>query len=96
MCRTISKYFLTVLLLSVLTNTVIAQKFSASIERTTVGQNDRFQVDFTFEGGDVNSVSNFRQPNFAGFRVLSGPNQSSSMQIINGRASGSISLSYIL
>ncbi|OGU67429.1 MAG: hypothetical protein A2X62_15230, partial [Stygiobacter sp. GWC2_38_9] len=73
-----------------------AQKFSASIERTTVGQNDRFQVDFTFEGGDVNSVSNFRQPNFAGFRVLSGPNQSSSMQIINGRASGSISLSYIL
>ncbi|RJQ58264.1 MAG: protein BatD [Stygiobacter sp.] len=73
-----------------------AQKFSASIERTTVGQNDRFQVDFTFEGGDVNSVSNFRQPNFAGFRVLSGPNQSSSMQIINGKVSGSLSLSYIL
>ena len=96
MCRTISKYFLAVLLLSVLTDTVLAQKFSASIERTTVGQNDRFQVDFTFEGGDVNSVSNFRQPNFAGFRVLSGPNQSSSVQIINGRSSGSISLSYIL
>ena len=96
MCRTISKYFLTVFLLSILVNTVLAQKFSASIERTTVGQYDRFQVDFTFDGGDVNSVSNFRPPTFAGFRVLSGPNQSSSMQIINGKVSGSIGFSYIL
>lgn len=96
MLKTILKYSLLTLVFVVYANTLLAQKFSASIERTTVGQNDRFQVDFTFEGGDVNSVSNFRQPTFAGFRVLSGPNQSSSMQIINGKASGSISLSYIL
>jgi hypothetical protein len=73
-----------------------AQKFSVSAERTTVGQSDRFQVEFTFEGGDVNGVSNFRPPRFDGFRVLSGPNQSSSMSIINGKVSGSLSLSYIL
>ncbi|MDP2039134.1 MAG: BatD family protein [Ignavibacteria bacterium] len=93
-----TKYFfiLSVFLFSAVIQNSYAQKFSSSIERTTVGLNDRFQVDFTFEGGDVNGVSNFRQPNFAGFRVLSGPNQSSSMQIINGKASGSISLSYIL
>lgn len=77
-------------------NNVFAQKFSASIERTTIGLNERFQVDFNFEGGDINSVSNFRPPTFSGFRVLSGPNQSSSMQIINGKVSGSLGLSYIL
>lgn len=93
-----AKYFflLSMFFFSAVIQNSYAQKFSASIERTTVGLNDRFQVDFNFEGGDINNISNFRPPNFAGFRVLSGPNQSSSMQIINGRVSGSIGFSYIL
>ncbi|MEW6653812.1 MAG: BatD family protein [Bacteroidota bacterium] len=93
--KTLSKYIVIVFIL-VCANTLLAQKFSASIERTTIGLNDRFQVDFNFEGGDINNVSNFRPPTFSGFRVLSGPNQSSSMQIINGKASGSLGFSYIL
>jgi len=95
MMKTLQKYIVIALLFTS-TNITIAQKFSASVERTTIGLNDRFQVDFNFEGGDVNSISNFKPPTFAGFRVLSGPNQSSSMQIINGKVSGSLSLSYIL
>jgi hypothetical protein len=73
-----------------------AQEFSASADKTTVQQGERFQVSFTFTGGDVNSVRDFRQPTFAGFAVLSGPNQSSSIQIINGQLSATLTYSYIL
>ncbi len=79
-----------------LSSSAYAQKFSATVDKTTVGQYDQFQVYFTFDGGDVNGLSNFRPPSFGGFRILSGPNQSSSMQIINGKVSGSITYSYIL
>ncbi len=89
----IKLFFLTLMFLA---GTCFAQKFNVSADRTIVGQGDRFQVDFTFEGGDVNGITNFRPPRFDGFRILSGPNQSSSMSIINGKVSGSLSLSYIL
>ncbi len=75
---------------------VMAQSFSASVDNTTVGLNDRFQVTFTFEGTDVNSLSGFNAPDFAGFMVLSGPNQSTSMQSINGAVSASLSYSFYL
>lgn len=87
---------LLILVLLLFAGTNFAQKFNVSADRTIVGQGDRFQVDFTFEGGDVNGISNFRPPRFDGFRILSGPNQSSSMSIVNGKVSGSLSLSYIL
>ena len=75
---------------------VCAQKFSATVDKTIVGQYDRFQAYLTFDGADVNGLSNFRPPAFNGLKVLSGPNQSTSMQIINGKVSGSITYSYIL
>ncbi len=73
-----------------------AQSFSASVDNTSVSLNDRFQVTFTFEGTDVNNLSGFNAPDFAGFMVLSGPNQSTSMQIINGSVSASLSYSFYL
>jgi hypothetical protein len=75
---------------------ISAQSFTASVDNTTVGLNDRFQVTFTFEGTDVNNLSGFNAPDFAGFMVLSGPNQSTSMQIINGSVSASLSYSFYL
>jgi len=75
---------------------VYAQKFTATADRSLIGQFDRIQVYFTFDGVDVNGISNFRQPGFGGLKVLSGPNQSTSMQIINGSVSGSIIFSYII
>ncbi len=84
------------LISGVFVNTIIAQKFTSSVERTTIGQFDRLQADFVFEGGDVNNLSNFKAPSFPGFRILSGPNQSTSMSVINGKVSGSLTLSYIL
>ena len=73
-----------------------AQSFTASVDNNQVGQNDNFQVTFTFEGKDINSIKNFSPPSFSNFRVLSGPNQSTSMQIINGVSSSSLAFSYVL
>jgi hypothetical protein len=91
------KFFLMIILfVAGLYCNMFAQQFQATVDKSTVGQYDRFQVYFTFSGGDVNGVQNFRQPNFQGFKVLSGPNQSSQMQFINGKVSGSVTFSYIL
>lgn len=73
-----------------------AQEFKATVDKTTVGQYERFRVYFTFENVNANNVKNFRGPDFKGFQILSGPNQSTSMQIINGAVSGSVSYNYIL
>lgn len=94
----LKKYFFIALLsiYSVIVPAINAQQFNATVDRTTVGQYDRFQLYFTFDGGDVNGLTNFRPPAISGFKILSGPNQSSSMQIINGKVSGSMTFSYIL
>ncbi len=90
------KILIAVVTILLLSGSSYAQKFSATVDKTVVGQYDRFQAYFTFDGADVNALSNFRPPAFNGFRVLSGPNQSTSMQIINGKVSGSLTYSYIL
>jgi len=84
------------LMLFSLSGTLYSQTFTASVNNTTMGVNDQFEVDFTFNGKDINGIRNFKAPGFANFLVLSGPNQSSSMQIINGAVSGSLTYSYIL
>jgi hypothetical protein len=73
-----------------------AQSFTASVDETTVADNQQFKVTFTFSGKNVNGVKNFKPPAFNNFLVLSGPNQSTSIQFINGVQSGAISYSYIL
>lgn len=74
---------------------ISAQKFETTADRTTVGVGERFQVYFTFEG-QSNDISGFKPPSFEGLRVLSGPNQSTSMKIINGQVSSSVTFSFIL
>ncbi|MBK9671049.1 MAG: protein BatD [Bacteroidetes bacterium] len=64
----------------------------ASTSRNQVGVGEQFQITYTLKGAG----SNFRAPDMRDFVVLSGPNQSSSMEIINGNMSQSISLSYII
>lgn len=64
----------------------------ASTSRNQVGVGEQFQITYTLKGAG----SNFKAPDMRDFVVLSGPNQSSSMEIINGNMSQSISLSYII
>ena len=73
-----------------------AQSFIATVDNNKVAENERFELRFTFEGKNLNALKNFNPPSLKEFRVLSGPNQSTSMQIINGVSSSSLTLSYIL
>ncbi|MDI6802934.1 MAG: BatD family protein [Bacteroidota bacterium] len=66
--------------------------FAASVDRNRVVMGERIEITFSLNG----SGKNFQPPDFKDFLVLSGPNQSTSMQIINGAISQSISYSYIL
>jgi hypothetical protein len=57
-----------------------------------VAVGEQFKLTYTLEA----QGSSFRAPTFTHFRILSGPNQSSSMSWVNGQMSSSISYSYIL
>jgi len=54
------------------------------------------QLEITFTLSGTSAGNNFRPPAFTDFLVLSGPNQSTSMQFINGAVSSSVSYSYVL
>ena len=68
-----------------------AQKFTASApNQVEVGQ--RFQITWSL---DANG-SSFTAPEITGLRVLGGPNQSTSMQYVNGSMTQSITFSYVV
>ena len=92
-----NKNYLKIFLIMILCQAaVIAQTFNASVSNTTVGVSDQFQISFTFSGQDINGIKSFTPPNFYNFMILSGPNESTSMQIINSSVSGSKTYSYYL
>lgn len=84
----------------ILCNTAFLQAqdgtFTASADPMTIASGEQFQLTFTFNGSDVNSVRNLKAPDFSQFVVISGPNQSTNMQWINGQMSASIVYSYNL
>ncbi len=69
-----------------------AVSFTAKVSSTTIEVGQRVQVTFTIN----ENATNFRAPSFNKFGMLSGPNQSQSMQYINGNVSKTTSISYIL
>jgi hypothetical protein len=73
--------------------TVFAQQFTAFASDKEVTVNQPFEVSFTLK--NVNG-RNFTPPNFGTAKVVSGPSQSSSTTIVNGRQSSELSLSYTL
>lgn len=82
----------TILMLFFVQSGLFAQKFTAQVSKNKLAAGEVFQLTFTINS----SGTNFKAPNLSDFDVFSGPNQSTSMQIINGSMSQSISLSYIL
>jgi len=65
---------------------------AATANKPSVGLGEQFQITFTFNGAG----RSFQGPDLKDFSVLSGPNQSTSMQFINGNFSQSMSFSYYL
>ena len=76
----------------VIANTAMAQKFTASASKTKVAVGETFQLSFSLN----NNGSDFKAPALNEFNVYSGPNQSTSMSIVNGSMSQSVTLSYLL
>ncbi len=70
----------------------MSANFTASVNKTTVAVGETFQLTFSVN----TSASGFKAPSFTDFQILSGPNQSTSMSIVNGSMSQSISYSYYL
>ncbi len=86
------KLFFTLLFSVVIIINVNAQKFYAQVNTKNVQVGQMFELVFVIT---VNA-SDFTPPSFKDFEVAGGPNQSSSIQIVNGQMSQSISLSYLL
>jgi hypothetical protein len=69
--------------------------FTAGVDKNPVAADEQFTLEFTITTSGSNA-RNFKTPDLSKFLVLSGPNQSTSMQIINGSVSSSQSFSYVL
>jgi hypothetical protein len=70
-----------------------AQSFRAVLEPDTVLLGNVVKVSFTIKDSDGR---NFEAPSFRGFDLVSGPNTSSSFQMMNGRTTREVSYSYYL
>ena len=68
-------------------------KFSVNVSGDSILFGNYFQVKFTLENAEG---SNFEAPVFEGFNIVSGPNFSSNISIINGDVSRSVSYTYYL
>lgn len=73
-----------------------SQQLTATLSSNPVTVGETFQLSFTFSSDNVNDISSFQPPSLKDFIVLSGPNQSTSFQWINGQSSASKSFSYYL
>lgn len=67
--------------------------FTAAVNKNNVGVNETFKITFTLSNADGRS---FRPPSFANFNVVGGPEQGTTMQIINGNMTRSSNFSYYL
>ena len=88
----LKKIFLTTFLLFLVSQLGAQVTFQTKVSKNRMGINERLKVSFEMnKNGD-----NFTPPKFEGFRVVGGPNQSTSNTWINGKRSFSRSYTYFL
>lgn len=68
-------------------------KFTVEVSSDSVLMNNYFTVSFTLENADG---MNFMPPSFEAFEVVSGPNTSTSMSMMNGEVSRKVTYTYYL
>jgi acetate kinase len=88
------KHSFIILFVAILQNFTIAQSGSLTVkvDKDTMYQDEVIKVEFLLD----NLTGNFKAPDFIGFRVVSGPNTSSSFSMINGEVSQKKSYTYLL
>ena len=67
--------------------------FKAEVSTDSVLLGNYIEVTFTLENANM---EDFQAPTFEGFQIISGPNQSSSFSMVNGKVSQQASYSYYL
>ncbi len=82
-----------IILLLLFSQSIFAQvQFVAQVSKNSLGVNERLRIDFVMnDDGD-----NFNPPDFEGFKLIGGPNQSTSFLWANGRKSFEKTYSYYL
>ncbi len=70
--------------------------FQASVDKNPVGMNDEFTLSLSLSSAGTGGGKDLQLPDLNKFRIMSGPNQSSSMQFVNGAVSSSVVYSYVL
>ena len=70
--------------------------FRAQVDRASVGMGEQFTLTLVLTNPGRAGGQNLQLPNLGKFFILSGPNQSSSVQIINGAMSSTVTYSYAL
>ena len=70
-----------------------AQEFSAFVSKREVPVGEVFKVSFQLRGG---RSGNLTPPNLDGFQLRGGPSQESSIQMVNGKVTESMTISYYL
>ena len=88
----LKKILLAIFLLTIGLQVGAQVTFQAKLSKNRMGINERLKVSFEMN----NNGDNFTPPQFEGFRVVGGPNQSTSNSWINGKRSFSRSFTYFL
>lgn len=78
--------------------TAVAQdvRFTASVDRNPVGVGEQLTLSLTLTSSGLGGGKNLQLPDMSRFRIMSGPNQSSSVEFISGAVSSSVTYSYVL
>ena len=91
--RILNKLVILLLLLLFVNAVALAQAvLTATVNKNAVSTSEQFQLTYSLN----TSGRGFQGPDLKDFYVLGGPNQSTSMQFVNGSVSQSISFNYIL
>jgi len=68
-------------------------KFTVDVSSDSVLFGNHIRVTFSIENGEA---KNFQAPNFQGFNIIGGPSQSTSISIVNGVKSQSMTYAYFV
>jgi hypothetical protein len=87
-----------IVLLAYLSARVAAQdvSFQATVDKNPVGLGDQFTLSLALSSATSGGGKNLQLPDLSKFQILSGPNQSTQMQFINGAVSSQVTYSYVL
>jgi hypothetical protein len=70
--------------------------FQAGVDKNPVGVGEEFSLSLSLKNAGMSGGKNLKFPDLSAFRILSGPNQSTSMQFVNGAMSSSVTYTYML